>query len=232
MKKSLFIILSSLSLIFTLFISPPNTHASGNGKIKENKKEVIVKKEDAFYDSSIGKYITAYKIVDGELVAIDEGEYKSLEQGTEEVLPQTFSAALFGDTFNYVAASSSTLSAPTEKASATLVCNATSCRVDKTINSTYTNSFTVGLTSPEIAAIKANAGFTWSVSATNSSTYSFTISKGQAGYIGFSPYYRKTTGTLYAYYEGLPSGSKTVEGRAPKKLSNGELDGIYKFIFQ
>lgn len=236
MKKLLFLIFSAITLIFSIIVSPTGSQAAAMGN-KENKTLVEVNKKDSFFDETIGKYMNAFKIENGNLVSINKEEYQSLIQRSEESVPKTetqslASATLFGDSFRYSPSSTAVLSAPLRKVSATISCTTTTCRVDKTVNVTYTNSFTAGLTSPEIAAIKANAGFTWAVSASTSTTYSFTISKGQSGYIGFNPYYRKTTGTLYAYYNSMPSGSMVVEGRAPKKLSTGELDGIYTFIYQ
>lgn len=240
MKKRLIIIMSVLSLILTLLALPSSSEAAPKGE-KEKKKEVVVNKEDAFYNEAIGKYMNAFKPDEnGTLVPIGKEEYQSLIEGIEETssetLPQSQSPeigtlAFTPDYYSYVRSSTGTYTAPLQKVSASINCTTSSCTVTKSINATYTNSFTAGLTSPEIAAIKANAGFTWAVSASTTSSYSFTITKGQGGYIGFNPYYRKTTGTLYAYYQGIQASAKTVEGRAPKKLSNGELDGVYSFIY-
>ena len=80
-------------------------------------------------------------------------------------------------------------------------------------------------------AIKANAGFTWVSSASDSSTYSFTLKNGDRGYIGFKPYLKKTYGTLkkYSNWDGLLS-SKNAYGYSPKKTSSGEADGYYYFV--
>jgi hypothetical protein len=65
----------------------------------------------------------------------------------------------------------------------------------------------------------------------DTSTYSFTLAKGDRGYIGFKPYLKKTYGTLrkYSNWDGLLS-SKAAYGYSPKKTSGGEADGYYYFV--
>jgi hypothetical protein len=104
------------------------------------------------------------------------------------------------------------------------------CRISKSVNVTVSASYSVSATA-EKSAIKANAGFTWTNSASDTSTYSFTLSKGDKGYIGFKPYLRKTSGTLkkYSNWDGYLY-SKSAYAYSPKKTSTGEADGYYYFI--
>jgi hypothetical protein len=104
------------------------------------------------------------------------------------------------------------------------------CRISKSVNVTVSASYSVSATA-EKSAIKANAGFTWTNSASDTSTYSFTLSKGDKGYIGFKPYLRKTSGTLkkYSNWDGYLY-SKSAYAYSPKKTSTGEADGYYYFV--
>lgn len=185
--------------------------------------------------------MNAYKVVDGQLVPIGLEEYQQLTEYSEQLVEndsdiqiEKFSqdlSALYGSYYTFTPSSTSTLNAPIEKASASINCTVKICTVSKIYNTTYSKSFTAGLTADAKSTIKLNAGFTWVKSATNGSSYSFTVEKGVSGYIGFNAYYRKTTGVLQEYIENLPAGRKVVEGRAPKTLSTGELDGIYSWVY-
>lgn len=257
MKKILGVFIAFLSLFVALSIALPNANAAEITEKKE--KNVNVKKEDAFYDPSIGKKINAFKIVDGNLEPMSEEEYLAIEQYSEEQEKEDKNKdkqeekhksvadknALIGNPFTkgkgsikpsyilwylYFRDTASTLIGPINKSSATVNCNVKSCTITKTINTTYSENFTAGLTLEAKKAIKANAGFTWATSASNSSAYSFTLSKGDYGYLGFKPYYKRTTGTLQTWYDATLLESKSVIGRAPKVLNN-ELDGVYTFVY-
>lgn len=77
--------------------------------------------------------------------------------------------------------------------------------------------------------VRANAGFTWSKTASISDTYVLYIPKGGWGEVWFTPYYNKSAGYLKTY--GGPFldqliGNDYVEGKSPAKLQNGLLDGL------
>lgn len=110
-------------------------------------------------------------------------------------------------------------------------CTSSSCRVDKQWQATVSKSYSVNASS-EIKAINYGASFNFTSAKSSSSTYSFTIKKGQSGYIAFKPYKRKSTGTLtqYSTMHGKIS-SKSAYGRSAIKLRTGEADGYYSFVF-
>lgn len=119
----------------------------------------------------------------------------------------------------------------TKKVTGDIGCTSSSCTLSKAVSVSVSASYSVSATA-EKSAIKANAGFTWVSSANDSSTYSFTLKKGEKGYIGFKPYYKKTTGKLkkYSNWDGYLY-SKSANAHSPKKTATGEADGLYYFVF-
>ncbi|WP_335690454.1 hypothetical protein [Cytobacillus firmus] len=132
--------------------------------------------------------------------------------------------------YRYTPSSTTNVTGGTKKVTADIGCTTSTCRIDKAVSVTVSATYSVSLTA-EKDAIKANAGFSWTSSASDSSTYSFTLSKGDSGYIGFKPYLKKTSGTLkrYSNWDGLLS-SKSAYAYSPRKTSSGEADGYYYFV--
>lgn len=237
MKKKLSCLFASVGLSITLLALPSITSAA-----EVEKQNVVVNEENAFFDPASGKKINAYKSVNGQLVSVDEDEYQSLTEDYENyveidkpfnedinISPKAFVW------YQYTPATSNILTFPTKRVSADINCNTSSCTVKKDRSVTISQSFTAGVSSGGQKAITANAGFTWSKSASNTSTYSFTVKKGVRGYIGFAAKYRKTTGTLKSYIDSTLLTTEKVEGRSPKTINNtatGELDGVYTFVYQ
>lgn len=225
-------------LLFAFLILSPSALAAES---TSNSNNIQVNQEDLFFDPVTGKNVTVFKSVNGIITPMDEEEYLELVKRTEMEDPQT-QVRLLENTeskdysvmslwYRYIPSRTSTyLLGPTYKSSATVDCTVSSCTVSKTVNTTYTNSFTAGLNADMTKVIKANAGFSWTTSATNGNSYSFTVSKGSYGYMGFQPYYRKTTGTLESWSGPTRLEAKTVEGRSPHTIGGGELDGIYKWV--
>ena len=214
-------------------------------------KSIEVKREDAVYDESLGAYIIPFIKVDGELVQLNQEEFDELNEQTltieeaEALMEEAeqLPGAMEGDDIspfdnyrewytytentNYNVTGSTTY-----KVSAELDCtNLTRCDITKLNAATISATYSVGLVA-EKDAIKANAGFSWTESATSSTSYRFQLVKGEKGYVGFTPYLRLSNGALHKYsnWDGLIS-SRAVYAYSPKTTSTGEADGIYKLVF-
>ncbi|WP_282173662.1 hypothetical protein [Cytobacillus firmus] len=210
---------------------------------KDANKPVKIEKKNAIYDESLGKYVTPLKEVDGQLVPVSKEEYENEIENSEEVDTEGMftddDATSDGDVsilrdyyeyYRYTPSSTTNVTGGTKKVTADIGCTTSTCRIDKAVSVTVSATYSVSLTA-EKDAIKANAGFSWTSSASDSSTYSFTLSKGNSGYIGFKPYLKKTSGTLkrYSNWDGLLS-SKSAHAYSPRKTSSGEADGYYYFV--
>ncbi len=81
--------------------------------------------------------------------------------------------------------------------------------------------------------VQAGCGFTWVKSASSNTTYTAHLNSGGKGYLAFTPYYNKISGSLQVYsnWDGLIS-SKSVTGYSVKKTADGEPDGLYQFIYK
>lgn len=81
--------------------------------------------------------------------------------------------------------------------------------------------------------VQAGCGFTWVKSASSNTTYTAHLNSGEKGYLAFTPYYNKISGSLQVYsnWDGLIS-SKSVTGYSVKKTADGEPDGLYQFIYK
>lgn len=118
------------------------------------------------------------------------------------------------------------------KVSATIGCTATGgCSVSKAVSASASASYSTSISAAR-SAITAGAGFSWTYTATDSSTYNFNLKYGEEAYIAFQPIYRRTEGTLkkYSNWDGYLS-SQWAYGYSPKKLSTGELDGKYTLVY-
>lgn len=81
--------------------------------------------------------------------------------------------------------------------------------------------------------VQAGCGFTRVKSASSNTTYTAHLNSGEKGYLAFTPYYNKISGSLQVYsnWDGLIS-SKSVTGYSVKKTADGEPDGLYQFIYK
>ena len=78
--------------------------------------------------------------------------------------------------------------------SANIKCPTQTCAVSRTSTATITKGYSTSA-STEIKAINVGASFTITKATSAATTYSYTIKKGQAGYVVFYPKKRKSTGT-------------------------------------
>ncbi|QGQ45444.1 hypothetical protein [Metabacillus sediminilitoris] len=209
MRKYLksFLTVLSLSIVFLVVFAESSSVAKPEG----TTKTVKIDKKKAIYDESLGKYVTPLKEVDGQLVPASTEEYETQNSKGGEVETEGlytddsdggFTTMDYYEYWKYYPATISKVTGSTRKVTADIGCTTTSCSISKAVSVTISASYSVSASS-ERSAIKANAGFTWTSSASDTSTYSFTLSKGDTGYIGFKPYLKKTSGTLKSIQTGM-----------------------------
>ncbi|MEI5907073.1 hypothetical protein WAK64_08385 [Bacillus spongiae] len=238
LKKATFLI-ASFGLSFTMF--------SGVSEASENQFYEI-NKEDAVYSESLGAYVTPLEKVDGTLIPMTKAEaIKKVEEidnaeGTQTTnsefnsFKDTQAENLLGDYYEYWKYDPTiqyyNLSTSAIKVSADINCTTPTCAKTYSVSVTVSASYSV-TASAEKSAIKANAGFTWTTSASNSSSYRFDIVKGDRGYIAFSPKMNKTVGYLerWSNWDGYLY-QKRAEAYSPVKLPTGEADGEYYFVYR
>ncbi|MDW7618053.1 hypothetical protein SC499_26230 [Peribacillus simplex] len=232
-----------LSLCFT---SP---YAAGKAEVKQAER---------FYDPEFKAEISAYENTENGLVPLTQEEYKALNEEKEEMeSPEGTSANLFNRSSNpsvksstdgivtpmdnyyeywrYYESSVTTYTGNPIQVTSTIYCNTSGgCSISKSVSSTVSSSYSANVsTSAEKSAIQSGVSYTWVSSASDTSTYTFNLAKGNKGYIAFKPTKRKSSGTLkkYSNWDGFLY-SKSAYCRNPVKLSNGEAKGVYTFIYQ
>lgn len=224
--------------------------AVDTGQTFDLKENEVVK----FYDPAIGAYITPLEVNGNEFQPTTQTEYydtvgDTVEASSEPEISPT-ETIVEGETVNppitkdgpqyeietyfwaFDESSAITYLGDPIKVSASINCTASQCRVDKQWNATVSKSYSVS-GSREIKAINAGASFTFQTATSDSSTYSFTIKKGQKGHIAFQPRKKKSTGKLIKYSSTRgPLSSQSAYGRSAIKLKSGEADGEYIFIYE
>lgn len=199
--------------------------------------------EDGFEDPVTGEWIQPFNILeDGTVELVLEEEYlETVSTDSLSLDDPSFSYDLNDNliephnTFYWRfkrSGAKTKVNRPRIKASPDINCTTSTCAASISVGATTTNSFSTSVNS-EQGYIKAGAGYTWSKSASSSSTFSYNIDKGDKGYIGFTPYHWKVSGKL-EYVGGQGLGvitSKSAWGSYPAKLSNGQADGMYAFVY-
>ncbi|WP_078578014.1 DUF6060 domain-containing protein [Salipaludibacillus agaradhaerens] len=208
---------------------------------KAVEPDIIFDSEEGFEDPVTGDWIQPFEIKeDGTVKMLTLEEYKSiieLEDDEEyfEIVKDENAFEILNFRTYYKFKPSGNRTKVTKsgiKATADINCNTPTCSATVGVSATTSRSYSVS-GSQEIKAINANAGYTVTKSATNSSTFNYNIKKGDRGYISFKPYHWKVSGKLELRGNqgmGLIS-SKNASVTFPKKLSDGQADGIYSFVY-
>ncbi|BDG81096.1 MULTISPECIES: hypothetical protein [Bacillus] len=241
MKKKVAFLITVCVVCLMIFGNPTKGFAAEQNTINLSDSNV-----EKFYDEEQNAVIAPFKATENGLVPVSKDEYEKATKTTEnEDLENEFVVSeenndepgfnAYADvdirTWRYKEKSATKYYGNPIKVSASIKCTSSSCRVDKQWQATVSKSYSVNASS-EIKAINYGASFNFTSAKSSSSTYSFTIKKGQSGYIAFKPYKRKSTGTLtqYSTMHGKIS-SKSAYGRSAIKLRTGEADGYYSFVF-
>ncbi|MGG3610697.1 hypothetical protein ABET09_28535 [Priestia megaterium] len=230
MKKFVRPLLTIVGISSMLFAYAPNSSAAGN----------VIEEDNAVYDESINAYVVPLEVQGDQLVPTSPDKYEASTGNDLAVKESTIQVGTGGqmgtmdyrEYWKYTPKSKTKVVGKTKRASSDITCTTATCNISKQVSATVTASFSTQVAA-EKSAIKANAGFNWSNAATDSSTYGFTLKKGQKGYIGFKPYYNKTSGTLkkYSNWDGYLGISKPGSGQSPQKTKAGEAVGNFYFVF-
>ncbi|MFN2746495.1 MULTISPECIES: DUF6060 domain-containing protein [Bacillus] len=204
---------------------------------------------ERFYDPELDAEVTAYENTENGLIPLTEEEYKEFTQDKESEESEfpdlsttsfnSFKTASSGDFttqdyreyWKYSESKVTTYTGNPIQVTSSINCNTSGgCHITKNVSATVSASFSVN-SQAEKSAIKAGVSYTWVSSATDSSTYTFKLKKGERGYIAFKPTKRKSSGKLkrYSNWDGYLF-SKSAYCRNPVKLSNGEAKGTYLFV--
>lgn len=199
----------------------------------------------AFQDPETGEWIQPFDIMpDGSVKLISEEEYLAdlekvvveefeYELPEESVISEVHPNGTFYTYWRFKRSGTRTqVNAPRVKASPDISCTTPTCSAAISVGVTTSNSFSTNVT-VERNAIKAGAGYSWTTSASDSATFTYNIRRGDAGYIGFTPYHWRVNGTLELVGNqgtGVIN-TKSAWGRYPKTLSDGRADGRYAFVY-
>lgn len=225
-------------LLTIILIIPSGAFASGNADVSFDSSQ-------GFQDPITGDWIQPFDILeDGSIRLISEEDYLAEleEEINDELEGEVLSIVspmesefqpMYYEYWRFVRSGTRTqVNAPRIKASPDIRCTTPTCSTSITVGASTSHAFSVTATA-ERNAIRAGAGYTWSNSASSSSTFSYNIRRGDEGYIGFTPYHWRVSGTLElrgSQGVGLIR-TKSAWGRYPKLLSNGDADGRYAFVY-
>lgn len=215
--------------------------------VTANAEEGSVHDENKFYSSEFGAYVNAFRVTEtGEVVELTPEEYESLELNyeseendlidTEEnTKPEIQPRDSFRSWLEFVATSSTNYTGDPLKVTADIGCTSSKgCSIG--YGETYTKSVAVtfgAATNTEKEAIKTSLGITYTSATAKTSSFTYHLKQGENGYIAFKPYKVKKAGYFKECYNqgmGCRKLDKTGYVRLPKKLSNGNADGIFYFV--
>lgn len=241
-RKTLFGLVLALSLCFALAAPAWAAEAA-----EDNNVYIDLTQGHIFYDEDLGANIIPFTVnSDGTVNYLTEEEYIDstsikIEDIAEDVSyanEQTPTPYDYYQYYKFVKSSGPVVvNGPIEKITATLVAPKGGGSITKTLSVSITESFSANITlEAEKASVRRSAGITggWQKSATNSTSYTVNLLPGERGYIGFSPKYYHVVGVLETYAnwgDGL-IGKRAVTADSVKKLSDGEADGTYAFIYE
>lgn len=200
-----------------------------------------ISREYSYYDSELDAYVIAFTRNSNDTINyLTESESAQLSTVTEDIpMENTSSDEIvpldYREWYRFVPSGSKTqVNGSQRKISADFEAPRGGGSITKTVSFTVSHTFSSNVTlASEKSAIQAGCGFTWVESASSSSTYTANLNPGEKGYLSFTPYYNKISGSLqlYSNWDGLLS-SKSAAGYSVKKTSDGEPDGLYKFIYK
>ncbi|RWR06111.1 hypothetical protein QNH23_16985 [Siminovitchia fortis] len=252
MKKVSLAFLSSIFAFFIMGTAVGAEEANDNNvdvnKMQATKAPNIFydKENKGYYDVDSEGYIEVFKVEDGEVVGkVDMNEYIDRQASDPNLKEDDISDSIsLNDKDDTEVENGSTIFAPqvyyryTESSKSTKVVtgkrssiiqknpakNGGSDTFTLSYSASQGHSFSVTLNSGEKSAVKGNVGYTWSSSASISSSHAMTIKPGWQGYWRFDPMIRISNGTVKQYNQGFVMSSKKVTTKYPKKL-NKHLDG-------
>lgn len=178
----------------------------------ETGKEILLNK------TTNEKVSEVYETVDGKSIKLDINEALKKFNLNEEIIIKS-PKSIFG------VSSVTKITGTARKISQDVSGGKQGATISIGNSTTVTESFTVGGTTEVIkAAVRANAGFTWSKSLARSVTTTHKVPAGKIGYVAFKPYYKEVKGTVNGIIAGTPITQKIV-AKSPIKVGN-VCDGL------
>ncbi|WP_054251841.1 hypothetical protein [Neofamilia massiliensis] len=240
LRKRLFAIGIAIIMMAALMITPTTSAFA-----QENKNIDLTNRENIYYDESLGANVIAFTLnEDGSVNYLTKTEADSITKnaGSEDIkLEKTNSDKVMRSDYSnwYVFKQTSGPTRYTgslKKVSADLVAPRGGGSITKIVGYESKHFFSASIGTPDKkSAIQAGATIGWESSASTSTSYTVNLRAGEKGYIGFYPYYNKVVGNLELYGnwgDGLISTERGVAGYSVKLTSDGEADGMYKFIYK
>jgi len=238
-----------IAFLGIIFLNTNTVFASVDiSKMKKTENENILYdiEEDEYYDLSKNGYIDKiYKVEDGMVVdEISVEEYLASELILEEETMNKPSTnmelnPLFKNriitpynTYYYAYRESSNTKIKRTGGRASIIQRNYGPGSDTlSIAYSYTEgmSWNATLSSEKFNVIKGSVSYTFTSTATISSSSMMTIAEGYMGWWHFEPYVRKTQGTLYRYFDYYLVDSESITGYYPAKMGNA-LDGVLTSI--
>lgn len=220
------------------YVSDGRIKANENGNVSQAIDSINISRDYMYYDKEIGSNVISFTIDSNHDVHYLTKEsandlLKLVEVSESEIENENNTREVNYEYYRFSPRVTSRVVGSRIKATADFIAPAGGGAVTKTASATVTQSFSVNVsTSAEKSAIQAGCGFTWTKSASTSSSYTAYLQPGESGYLAFTPYLKKVVGTLgkYSIMNGLIS-SKEVTGYSVTTLSSGEADGVYQFIY-
>lgn len=225
-----------MSLVMMSAVSIPTyavTETKDNGRVISN--------DHAYYDEELGAYVVSFTVNnDKSLNYLTKPEARTLTARTAE-LPELIDSESqimprdnYREWYTFTKTSGPTkANGKRKKVSADFIGPTEGGSVSKNVSFSISQTFSTNVSrAAEKSAIQAGCGFSWTKSASTSTTYTANLSAGQKGYLSFTPYYDKVGGTLdfYTNWDGKVS-SKSATGYSVKTTDDGEPDGVYQFIY-
>lgn len=230
-----------------LFLIPFLLFLSFSSVTTVEAEELDNRENNKFYSPEFDADVIAFTVTEtGETVELTKEEYEdlNLKHETEDLINESTGPSSpvivpmdsFRSWYKFIPTKTTNYTGDPLKVTSDINCTTSSCSIGHNVTYTKTVTVTYGnATNTEIEAIRTSLGISYSSATAKTSSFTFNLKKGEAGYIAFKPYKIKKDG----YFElctnqgggcnKIPN--KTGYVRLPKKLSNGNADGVFYFVF-
>lgn len=225
-----------LVILTLIVILSASRHTELATYAKETTDAIILSRDNAYYDDNLNAYVITFKKNPDNTITYLSNATECFEffqtdilEADNEITPYDYR-----EWYTFTPNGSYTkTSGKVKKISADFTAPNAGGSITKTVSFTISHSFSSNVTTEiQKSDIQAGCGFTWVKSATASTTYTAYLDAGETGYLSFTPYYNKISGSLnlHSNWDGLIS-TKSATGYSVKRTADGEPDGLYKFVY-
>lgn len=228
----------SISMAFSLFSFPAYAKENSleNVSVTIHEKSYNLSSEKAYFDKTLNKYVISFSIDGNNIVyhSVDNAIVPFTEVSVNQPKMQSSEDSAMrnvGTWESFRKTSEKKINGSRLKVSADFVAPPAGGAVSKTISFSIQESFSSGLSWATKSALTASASFSWSKSASTSTTYTANLKGGQKGYLAFTPYFMRVSGYAQTWVNDTLVKEKAAYGDSVLLTSDGEPDGRYEFIF-